>query len=113
KYQPVSLEALRNVQRCEIWFSRPERFNDPFDCACRLDRAPTSEDEYQQLFERQLAKLRPADRENYKKHYLEAEKNPEAAKAKRRFRDFVDSVSTSSLEAWRREARGVACFSEL
>ena len=32
KYQPLAVGSLSNLERDSIWFSKPEHFNDPFDC---------------------------------------------------------------------------------
>jgi hypothetical protein len=33
KYRGASLQDIANLSNSKIWFSKPERFNDPFDCA--------------------------------------------------------------------------------
>ena len=32
KYYPFNEYLLNTIKKCEIWFSSPESFNDPFDC---------------------------------------------------------------------------------
>jgi hypothetical protein len=33
KYQPYNVQTLDNLKNRRLWFSKPVRFNDPFDCA--------------------------------------------------------------------------------
>ena len=50
KYQAFTPDALSNLTSRQIWFSRPARFNDPFDCAIRVDRGPIADSDYQHLY---------------------------------------------------------------
>jgi len=33
KYQSYNTQTLNNLKNSLIWFSKPSRFNDPFDCS--------------------------------------------------------------------------------
>jgi hypothetical protein len=37
KYQPYNIQTLDNLKNRQIWFSKPEKFNDPFDYSIRYD----------------------------------------------------------------------------
>lgn len=46
RYRPPSEYTLKNLRKGQIWFSTPSTFNDPFDCAVRVDTKDASEEEY-------------------------------------------------------------------
>lgn len=51
KYQAVSTHSVGNLASREVWFSRPASFNDPFDCAVQVVRAPISDGEFEEWFQ--------------------------------------------------------------
>lgn len=66
KYQPFNAQTLRNLKDRTLWFSAPNRFNDPFDCALSVFDANVSDADLLQLFKYSHAKVpNPAHFENY------------------------------------------------
>ena len=60
KYQPYTVSSIDNVYRRALWFSKPLRFNDPFDCALDLDLSATSDDDWTYIFE-EFKKILPQE----------------------------------------------------
>jgi hypothetical protein len=58
KYQSLtSPHTLENLQKRQLWFSKPEKLNDPFDCAAPYLIDPNvTEDEWQSAY-KQLSRL--------------------------------------------------------
>ena len=53
KYQPPTEHAIQNLRNRQLWFGKPCRFNDPFDCAIRIDRRDVTDSELWELFHHQ------------------------------------------------------------
>jgi hypothetical protein len=51
KFQSVTSNSLANLTNRQIWFSKPSEFNDPFDCAIRVDTAPIPEEDFDRLLD--------------------------------------------------------------
>jgi len=51
KYQALNAYSLAMLVNRKMWLSKPEKFNDPFDCALTPGLAKTSEDSQHQLFQ--------------------------------------------------------------
>lgn len=106
KYEPCSLQSLRNLKNQVIYFGAPSNFNDPYDCA--LDpRIKVPEDE-------DIARLREA--------LLNTEDAPQEIKEelqKINDGDLRTMVLGRSQEILQKHGeqflnqRGVACFSEI
>ncbi len=52
KFQRFSDRSLDNLRNRKLWFSKPIDFNDPFDCAIRIDRDGISDEELRDLYNR-------------------------------------------------------------
>lgn len=50
RYRPPTRYTLENLQKRRFWFSKPKNFNDPFDCAIRVDRNDIPDEEFWRLF---------------------------------------------------------------
>ena len=51
KYQSCSSYALDNLRKRCLWFSKPESFNDPFDCDINFEIVDVTEENLRLLFE--------------------------------------------------------------
>lgn len=51
KFQRFSAQSEANLQSHHLWLSKPLDFNDPFDCAIRIDRVDVTDDEIRTIFE--------------------------------------------------------------
>lgn len=106
KYQAFTPDALSNLASRQVWFSRPTRFNDPFDCAIRIDRGPILDSDYQRLYEF-------GRQESSNTAEFEAIYSPSAAK-NLLFRKAVQAGLDAEFEKQKlamRNERGVCCFS--
>lgn len=106
KYQAFTPDALSNLACRQVWFSRPSKFNDPFDCAIRIDRGPIPDSDYQRLYEF-------GRQESSNTAEFEAIYSPSAAK-NLVFRKDVQAGLVAEFEKQKlamRNERGVCCFS--
>lgn len=107
KYQALSGQTLTTLKARTLWFGRPSRLNDPFDCSVPYRLAPVTIQDCETLLatDRYLAK-----RLNHSHSVLDAARKPTEA--------FRHAVEKSGLNAFRQHAeesysrRGVTCFSE-
>ncbi len=107
KYQSMTMESLTNLKNREIWFSAPATFNDPFDCAIRVDSEDISEDELLTLQRKYGDEMRKIP--NFEAEHTAGER-PTA-----RFAEEVERALAAVFKDRLRtvlSARGVACFSE-
>ena len=106
KYQAFTPDALSNLTCRQVWFSRPARFNDPFDCAIRVDRGPIPESDYQRLYDH--LRKESGNSAGFDNHYsLSASANP-------KFREHVHAGLDAAFEERKKvmlNERGVCCFS--
>ena len=103
KYQSFSTRTLRNLQRRQIWFSKPEQFNDPFDCTPTLARFQFTRHQIQQLY----TELRNNDQnpQLFDQHY-----SNDIGRLEKHIRNGLE---TALKEHWvSRKDRGIACLSE-
>ncbi|HEU0079373.1 MAG TPA: DUF2971 domain-containing protein [Longimicrobiaceae bacterium] len=107
KFQPFTTQSIANLKNRQLWFSKPSRFNDPFDCRLRMDDHELSEADLRQLFA----------------HYRARVPDPSALDAKylcdgRLSDQFREEVRRGSAKAFQERVavnlnqRGVCCFSE-
>lgn len=106
KYQSFTPEALSNLASRQIWFSRPAKFNDPFDCSIRIDRGPISDLDYQRVYE--FCRNESGDPSGFDAQYSPlAYKNSE-------FRKQIQTGLDAAFENQRQimlNKNGVCCFS--
>lgn len=50
KYQRVTEQTLCNLKARTLWFSAPQRFNDPFDCGLSLKQHQFTDEDFRQSF---------------------------------------------------------------
>ena len=111
KYQPVYEDpdknySLRNLREQKLWFSKPENFNDPFDCNINFDVVDADKDEnLQSLFVR-LLDIAP-DKTAFHSKYTTDGKINDSFKidAVRMARDATKSVIA-------KKNFGISCFAE-
>jgi hypothetical protein len=105
KYQPCNNYAFENLREKRLWFSKPENFNDPFDCDINFTIVDDTDENLQSLFVRMLA-LEP-DKSTLSLKYTNRVKINEKFRS-----DAVKMarMATKSIVIGRQ--LGVSCFSE-
>ena len=108
KYQPLTVESLTNLKRRQIWFSKPIRFNDPYDCAVRVLKDEINDEEMEKILQQAITEMPNIKTfDQYKKASNES---------KKLFNEQTLKTISKLLEAQKSKMlneRGVACFSEL
>jgi hypothetical protein len=105
KYEPITVQTLRNLKDQKIFFGSPRRFNDPYDCALRATVVPPTDEELEQI--REKLSLSP----DLPKELLSSFQKLPAD----RLRETVLNAVAASIEQNGKEfldKRGVTCFSE-
>jgi len=107
KYQPYTTWSLDNLKNLRLWFSKPSKLNDPFDCATDYDVAELSEDNWSLIYEAYRKRVSTDD--EFDSKYINDGSPNELLRRK-------ILSTTSKLFDERKEVmlnnRGVACFSE-
>src|SRR5262245_40665381 len=114
KYQSLtSPHTIENLQKRQIWFSKPENLNDPFDCAAPyLINQDATEDEwqfaYKQLIRMTRDGLSKATTEEIKSRYFFE------GKLNQKFKDDYITLVFTLIDRNPRnyEKIGVVCLSE-
>ncbi len=105
KYQAFSTKSLENLKNATLFCSRPERFNDPFDCAIRINKTQLDDDDFARVFEWYKHELSSSEIARAK--YIEGEQpSPQ-------FREEVERSFTLAFDTRMRENlrnRGIACL---
>ena len=114
KYQPFSNWSLVNLKNRCLWFSKPKRFNDPYDCRIRLSFDNVPEYEWETILEAYLIDMKERfgddfSEEENKKEYITNGKPNE--KFKKMATNFVERIFMNREQTMMNE-RGVACFSD-
>ena len=110
KYQPFNLYSLVNLSRRELYFSKPENFNDPYDCDPPFDitKADRSQKNKKALFDKvrnYKIEKSETDGSTFGQLYLTGGKpNPKFE------REYIDSPKP--IKAQIKEKIGVTCFSQ-
>jgi Protein of unknown function (DUF2971) len=105
KYQPVTRRNLENLRKHQIWFSKPYRFNDAYDCA----NLPST----REMSEVELAEYLPSVLERIGKQALDP-KYLEGDSPNALFKDKVNKDVAKTLPQITKEMlheMGIACFS--
>lgn len=106
RYRPLDECTKNNIRKRQVYFSKPRGFNDPFDCAIRVDQEDISDDEYWALLRHLQETKQNADQ--ISDQYLQDEKLTEEFKRKARkgaARAIEDQIETMLHH------RGAVCFS--
>jgi hypothetical protein len=107
KYQPVTIQTLSNLKNRQIWFSKPSRFNDPYDCAIRIDRTEVTDNDYWGLYRLTYSHFgNPAPLDS--KYLIDGQLTEQfKTEVRRGMRNSFDEHVETMLNK-----RGVCCFSE-
>ena len=105
KYQPFNHYSLINLIKRQFYFSKPENFNDPYDCdpPFKIAKAHRTQKNIKTLYDR--IKNSRSDRSTFDMKYLTDEKPN-----KRFVNDFIESEL--SIKEQIRSKVGVTCFSK-
>jgi len=114
KYQSLtSSHTIENLQKRQIWFSKAEKLNDPFDCAAPyLIDLDATEDEWQSAYKQLLRITRdgrsPVINEEMKTRYFSE------GKLNQKFRDDYHKIVFTLIDRNPRtyEKIGVVCLAE-
>ena len=105
KYEPFNKYSLSNLKNQQVYFSRPNTFNDPFDCSVNCNFEDLSNTDLIKLHRRYFD-LCP-DKVQFSTKYGST---PNSA-----FRQFMTATIKVAFEHHKNEIlfnRGVSCFSE-
>ncbi len=108
KYQPYNTQTLDNLKNRRIWFSKPSKFNDPFDCAIHFEVSLHTAEDWEVLYKKYADEV--TEKEKFEAKYLtngdvnKAFKDEAIIGLKKAFNERVEIM---------RNQRGVACFSEV
>ncbi len=109
KYQPYNIQTLDNIKDRYIWFSKPDDFNDPFDCSINFSFDDLTEDEWAFLYRKAQEGL-TKERDQRSATALFAGNRP-SPNFKRFYSEKMKILAGKRLETEFKQ-RGVACFSE-
>ncbi|MBL8090588.1 MAG: DUF2971 domain-containing protein [Anaerolineales bacterium] len=108
KYQSYNTNALDNLKNRQLWFSKPSKFNDPFDCAIHFEIAYQTDEDWNDLYK--IYRKEFPEGQDFDKKYLTNNKVNQLFKDEalrglnKAFQERIDIM---------RNKRGVACFSEV
>lgn len=107
KYQSCNEYALNNLRRRSFWFSKPENFNDPFDCDINFQIGDTTEENYELSFN--FFKKEAPDKKDFEEKYYSE------GKVTKEFKDKILEVSRKTTSGLVKKFSnfGVTCFSEI
>jgi len=108
KYQPFSAQVLTALKARTIWFGKPARLNDPFDCAIPWRLKPVTAEDCLRLLSERTAP--PWDRAWTDRRFIDVEGRPTLALI-----NVVEKAGRDALTKFGEESystRGVTCFSE-
>ena len=106
KYQSFTPNSLANIVANQIWFSPPDVFNDPFDCAIRIETAPIPEEDFEKIFQKFISES--DDPDGLTKRFKPAGVLTEDFKQTGR-RSIAKGFEDKRKQM--RTERGIACFS--
>jgi hypothetical protein len=106
KYQPCNDYTFNNLRKRCLWFSKPETFNDPFDCDINFEIVNLTPENLKLLYEHMRASLQ--DKKAFDNKFLESEHTNEG------FREYARKLASMGIEEYKKKwvQKGVACFSE-
>jgi Protein of unknown function (DUF2971) len=112
KYQSLRDEhTISNLSDCKIWLSKPQSFNDPYDCDIRIERERFSDEDLAQLapvWRERVQQLYGMSNSDFDSRYVDnGRPNAEFGRA-------LENAATTVFDTERRKMRcefGVACFS--
>lgn len=110
KYQSFNTISISNLKKQQIFFSDPNQFNDPYDCALEFDAENLREEHYKTLMKEYLE-------ENFDSEILDEikEKHGERYELDQNFVDSIDSGISKTVNELKENIlsrKGVACFSK-
>lgn len=105
KYESFSIQSLLNLKNQQIYFGSPSAFNDPYDCALKVNIQDVSEEELKELKERYFSQRIPLKvRELFESATSQEQKNILLRAARSACEEAIDRYHQSV---------GVSCFSEI
>ncbi|MFO1388782.1 DUF2971 domain-containing protein [Cellvibrio sp.] len=106
KYEPFSVQSLKNLKAQSIFYGSPLNFNDPYDCALKASILPPTKNEIEKVRAKYLAK------NNLPPHVTFHLKSSSADE----LLSFFVNVAKKALQDHSENflsTRGVTCFSEI
>jgi len=105
KYEPFNAQSLSNLKNQQIYFSKPKRFNDPFDCSIRCEFDDITSNDLV-LIHKHYLNICP-DKAQYILKYGEFPNKEFSVFIKK----ITDSIFNTAQERFLNQ-RGISCFSE-
>src|SRR5215471_4778417 len=106
KYQACNEYAFGNLKKRCLWFSKPEEFNDPFDCDINFEITDVTEENLKLLFEHMRASAE--NKNGFDQKYLQGKS------INKTFKEDVVKFSLMATTVIKNKwsSVGVACLSE-
>lgn len=107
KYQPYQTWSLDNLKNRILWFSKPSKFNDPFDCMADFEITNISNDDWRKL----LIAYKTSEYYDESKNSNYEEDGIPSEEIKRK---SLDTIKETLIEYREKvvNKNGVACFAE-
>jgi len=100
------MRTVDNLKERILWFSKPARFNDPFDCSIPFKITDIDQSDWILLFN--MLREKVVDKEKFDEDYLSNKLPNEKFKEK----NIESAIKASKDKINEYHQRGVACFSE-
>ena len=111
KYQPYNVQTLDNLKNRQIWFSKPVRFNDPFDCHINYNVKLMTDKDWNKVFtflKRLWLEEKDVQKKEAKAEYFNNDVPSDLFKSQ--FAKHAKSIIEDEIEGRFRQS-GIACFS--
>lgn len=107
KYQSYNVQTLDNLKNRCLWFSKPEKFNDPFDCTIVPVIEEMSRDDWQVHFDK--FRMKASNKVDFDAKYLQK------GRPNDNFKSFTIEESRKTIQKQKNimlQKRGIVCLSE-
>ena len=112
KYQPYNVQTLDNLKDRRIWFSKPIRFNDPFDCSINFAFEKMTGDQWNDYYNELKEIWEKDDDATFKVEYEKYFQGDVLSdELKTGFTLAITKILKSEL-VYQIQGKGIACFSE-
>lgn len=111
KYQAINKHSIQNLKHGQVWFSKPEKLNDPFDCAIPFTFNWT-DDDLILFYDSQYNELKNQNKNTTVPHHIDF--FFDNGRPNQRYKRFVDNLQKDlSIQLHNRISQlGIACFTE-
>jgi hypothetical protein len=108
KYQSCNQFTFGNLIKRHLWFSKPNNFNDPFDCDINFEIVDITSENLRALYEHMRESVKDQDKRAFDEEFLEL------GHTNKKFTDYTVKLALMGIEEYKKKwaQTGVACFSE-